>query len=155
LIRNKIPMLIEKPLFDNLSRKDLVDQVIASGIITYVACNLRFLESIRFIKNELKLKRVNEVSIYCGSYLPDWRPGVDFKTVYSGNREMGGRVHIDLIHEIDYMFWFFSKPLSAKRYFSSKSSLKINSYDYANYLFEYSGFNVNVQLNYYRRDPKR
>ena len=157
VIRYKKPLFIEKPLFGALSKEanDVVMEVGRQGILTYVACNLRFLESIVKIKNLLIGKRVNEVNVYCGSYLPDWRPNVDFRKVYSANKEMGGGVHIDLIHELDYVYWLFGVPIHTQSFFSNKSSLNITAYDYANYLWEYDDFSVSVVLNYYRRESKR
>ena len=157
IIRYKKPLFIEKPLFDALSKeaKELITEVEKQEITTYVACNLRFLESIAKTKELLVGKRVNEVNVYCGSYLPDWRPNVDFRKVYSANKEMGGGVHIDLIHELDYVYWLFGAPIHTQSFFSNKSSLNITAYDYANYLWEYDDFSVSVVLNYYRRDSKR
>ena len=157
VIRYKKPLFIEKPIFGTLSKEanDLVMEVERQGISTYVACNLRFLESIAKTKELLVGKRVNEVNVYCGSYLPDWRPNVDFRKVYSANKEMGGGVHIDLIHELDYVYWLFGAPIHTQSFFSNKSSLNITAYDYANYLWEYDDFSVSVVLNYYRRDSKR
>ena len=157
VIRYKKPLFIEKPLFGALSKEanDLVMEVGRQGILTYVACNLRFLESIVKIKELLVGRRVNEVNVYCGSYLPDWRPNVDFRKVYSANKEMGGGVHIDLIHELDYVYWLFGVPIHTQSFFSNKSSLNITAYDYANYLWEYDDFSVSVVLNYYRRESKR
>lgn len=151
------PLFIEKPLFSEITDKSevLVRQVSESAQITYVACNLRFLESLQFLKKEIQDKRINEVNVYCGSYLPDWRPNVDFRKVYSANKEQGGGVHIDLIHELDYVYWLFGRPEQTKAFFSNNSSLKISAYDYANYLWTYSQFSVSVVLNYYRRDSKR
>ncbi|MBE8722050.1 Gfo/Idh/MocA family protein [Sphingobacterium pedocola] len=155
LVDKGVPMFIEKPLFSSLDHQELVARVKRLNIKTYVACNLRFLEAIQFIKTHIAAKRINEVNVYCGSYLPDWRPRLDYRTVYSANKEMGGGVHIDLIHEIDYVYWLFGKPIGVKKHFSNVSSLNISAFDYANYLLSYPTFNVNVQLNYYRRDPKR
>lgn len=152
-----IPLFIEKPLFSQVNKEteELVATIMKSNISTYVACNLRFLEALRFIKEKVKHERINEVNVYCGSYLPDWRPNVDFRTVYSANAEMGGGVHIDLIHELDYVYWLFGAPNAAMNYFSNKSSLSISAHDYANYLWKYNEFNVSIVLNYYRRTPKR
>lgn len=151
-----IPLFIEKPLFDSLKYSKLVHLVIEKGIGTYIACNLRFLECLQYAKNKIIANnRINEISVYCGSYLPDWRPGIDFRTVYSAIKEQGGGVHIDLIHEIDYIYWLFGAPLEVRKFYSNTSSLNITSYDYANYLLIYPEFSVNVQLNYFRRDPKR
>lgn len=153
----KKPLFIEKPLFSEITDKTeaLVKKITENKQITYVACNLRFLEALQFLKKEIQGKRINEVNVYCGSYLPDWRPNVDFRTVYSANKEQGGGVHIDLIHELDYIYWIFGEPEQTRAFFSNKSSLDISAHDYANYLWTYSQFSVSVVLNYYRRDSKR
>lgn len=158
LIPFGFPLFIEKPVSSSLDIKDLVNLVENKGISTYVACNLRFLDCIRFIKDKLPLmpnKKLNEVNVYCGSYLPDWRPNTDFRKTYSANTELGGGVNIDLIHELDYLYWLFGTPKAVNRKFKNQSSLAISSYDYANYVLDYNGFCANVVLNYYRRDPKR
>ena len=157
VIAYKKPLFIEKPLFSDLSKEanELVTKVEKQETPTYVACNLRFLECIAKVKELIVGKRINEVNVYCGSYLPDWRPNVDFRKVYSANKEMGGGVHIDLIHELDYVYWLFGAPIHTQSFFSNKSSLNITAYDYANYLWEYDDFSVSVVLNYYRRDRKR
>lgn len=152
-----IPLFIEKPLFSetNEDTQYLVDQIESKNIPTYIACNLRFLECLQQLKGIIKGKIINEVNVYGGSYLPDWRPGVDFRTVYSANKELGGGVHIDLIHELDYVYWLFGTPLKTQTYFSNNSSLNITAYDYANYLWVYENFSASIILNYYRRDSKR
>lgn len=152
-----VPLFIEKPLYHQLSIEETVNSVEQRGILTYVACNLRFLDSLRFVKHYLSEKdaRINEVNVYCGSYLPGWRENADYKKVYSALPELGGGVHIDLIHEIDYIYWLFGFPVSTRASFSNVSSLHIDSWDYANYCLKYPSFNVSVILNYYRRDAKR
>lgn len=156
LLSLKCPLFIEKPLFDTLYDDSLLDTIYNKGIKTYVACNLRFLDSILYIKENLLPKlRVNEVNIYCGSYLPEWRKVPDYKAVYSAHSDQGGGAHLDLIHEIDYSFWLFGRPLNVNSYRSRRSSIEIDSIDYANYLLEYHNFALNIILNYYRRDKKR
>lgn len=157
LLPFKKPLFIEKPVFSEVNCKndDLVAKLTEMQIPTYVGCNLRFLDSLRELKKLLKNKRVNEVTIYSGSFLPDWRPNINFRESYSANKEMGGGVHIDLIHELDYLYWLFGEPEDTSSHFSSKSSLNINAIDYASYLWKYGGFNASVTLNYYRVDSKR
>ena len=155
LIPLNIPLFIEKPLLSKLDNGVLVNLINKNTIITYVACNLRFLDCLQFTKNYITNERINEVNIYCGSYLPNWRPGRNYKKTYSANKDQGGGVHIDLIHEIDYAYWLFGKPKKVSKVFSSKSSLKINAFDYANYTLSYADFNTSIILNYFRRDPRR
>lgn len=152
-----IPLFIEKPLFHQLDIEELVNSVDALNILTYVACNLRFLGALSYVKEYLQKyhPRVNEVNVYCGSFLPDWRKGIDFKRNYSAIPELGGGVHIDLIHEVDYVYWLFGIPRKTRTTFRNSSSLDIHAYDYANYCLEYTNFSVGIILNYYRKDTKR
>ncbi|MDQ0969205.1 putative dehydrogenase [Flavobacterium sp. W4I14] len=152
-----LPMMIEKPAFFELQGVgDLQDFINKNNIFTYVACNLRFHPCLEFLKRELaKKSAINEVNIYCGSYLPDWRPNRDYKEVYSAKSKMGGGVHLDLFHEIDYACWIFGFPMRWSTYTSSNSTLDIDAPDYANYLLGYEKFNINIVLNYYRRKAKR
>jgi predicted dehydrogenase len=153
-----INLFIEKPPLDSLINADiLLKKVENSNIITYVGCNLRFHPSLVFLKKEvlLKNKRINEVNIYSGSYLPNWRPGKNFRDIYSVNPEMGGGVHLDLFHELDYAFWLFGKPNKVTSIKRNVSSLNISAVDYANFLFEYNEYTINIVLNYYRKDSKR
>lgn len=158
LIRYEVPLFIEKPIHSSLDIEEVVEKIKRKNTLNYVACNLRFLECIEFIKDVINLAQygqLNEVNIYCGSYLPSWRPNTNFRNVYSSKPELGGGVHIDLIHEVDYAYWLFGKPLKTTRIFRSKSSLKIEVFDYAVYLMEYDKFCINIVLNYYRKDSKR
>lgn len=155
LLDKKVPMFIEKPVFHSLEFDALVKQIEDAKLISYVACNLRFLESLEFLKQSLTGKRINEVNSYCGSFLPEWRPGQDVQSNYSAHAELGGGVHLDLIHEIDYACWLFGLPVSTQRYVTSTSSLQLNSIDYAHYLLKYESFTMSVTLNYFRKDAKR
>jgi predicted dehydrogenase len=158
LLPLNIPLFIEKPLYHSLDIKDTVGHVLSKKIFTYIACNLRFLECIRFLKENISgimAKRINEINVYCGSYLPEWRPNADFRKTYSAHEELGGGIHLDMIHEIDYLYWLFGLPEKVYRKFKRSSSLSISSIDYANYLLDYGNFCANVVLNYYRRDTRR
>lgn len=157
-IQLKVPLFIEKPAFHTLDGIDEILKCVESNQIkTYVACNLRFLESIEFAKNIIEKKKndLNEVNIYCGSYLPNWRPHADYQTLYSAVTEMGGGVHLDLIHELDYTYYFFGPPLKSYSLKKKVSALETDSFDSAVYVLDYKGFVVNICLNYFRRIPKR
>lgn len=154
----KIPLFIEKPLIHELKGiLKLKKEINEKEIITYVACNLRFHPVINYLQKKIlpEITKINEIYVYCGSYLPDWRPGSDFKNSYSSNKKMGGGVHLDLIHELDYCYWLFGKPEKLNSYKFCKSHLNINSIDSVNYLLDYNDFNIKINLNYFRRDSKR
>jgi predicted dehydrogenase len=158
IVSRNIPVFIEKPIADKLDGLDKLElQIEQMKLHTYVACNLRFLPALQYLKNEIlpQCKKVNEVSVYCGSYLPDWRQGINYKENYSAREEMGGGVHLDLFHELDYMSWLFGLPSSSSGILRNRSSLNITAADFANYQLIYSDFVGSITLNYYRLDPKR
>tara|TARA_R100000935_G_C2813422_1_gene156146 strand:- start:448 stop:1371 length:924 start_codon:yes stop_codon:yes gene_type:complete len=158
LAKRGIPLFIEKPALHSLENtEELVSIIENKKIVTYVACNLRFHPCLKFLKNKINTEslRINELNVYCGSYLPDWRPGKNFKEIYSANSSMGGGVHLDLFHEIDYTTWIFGFPNKSSAVLRNVSSLNIDSIDYANYNFQYDAFTANIILNYYRKKPKR
>ncbi len=155
-LKLNIPLFIEKPSLMRLRDSNLLlKKINRQEILTYVAFNLRFHPVIKFLKEYLRNKRVIEVNVYCGSYLPNWRPNIDYKKNYSAIAEMGGGVHLDLIHEIDYSLYLFGKPLKTKSTKKKISDLKINSFDIATYNLLYKSKIVNIILNYYRKQPKR
>lgn len=154
--KSGIPLFIEKPISNLLDHLSEVKQDL-KNTITYVACNLRFYASLEFVKKSIatRLDKINEVNIYCGSYLPDWRKNVNYKTSYSAIEKLGGGAHLDLIHEIDYCIWFFGTPAKVNRFLKKNSDLGIDSVTSAHYVLEYTNFNVFITLNYYRTDIKR
>tara|TARA_B100001564_G_scaffold359749_1_gene382765 strand:- start:125 stop:1057 length:933 start_codon:yes stop_codon:yes gene_type:complete len=158
ILKFNVPIFIEKPISNNLDGIDILKKINENQIMTYVGCNLRFLDCLVYTKKNIINKfpqKIEEINIYCGSFLPDWRNQIDYKSSYSSIKELGGGVHLDLIHEIDYLYWFFGQPKKSSFVLKSNSNLKISSADYANYIIEYDNFCVSLILNYYRRKSKR
>jgi predicted dehydrogenase len=153
-----VPLFIEKPSLFTLNEADTVLEALSKNKIpTYVAFNLRFHPCIQFLKKFLAERdlKINEVNAYCGSYLPEWRPGQDYRKNYSSQKSMGGGVHLDLIHELDYCHWLFGNPQKTTNSIGKKSNLEINVADFAHFTWEYPDFYLNCTLNYFRRDAKR
>jgi predicted dehydrogenase len=152
------PLFIEKPMFDKIDNNiSLVNLIQEKRLKTYIACNLRFHPVINFLKHYIQNsnKRINEVNVYCGSYLPEWRGGTTYIDSYSAKSSMGGGVHLDLIHELDYCIWLFGFPIKHSSVKRKVSQLQIDSIDYCSYNLFYENFNLSVVLNYFRVKPKR
>lgn len=156
VIHLELPLFIEKPPLNSMKQaNELIGLLRAHEISNYTAFNLRFHPIVQWLKENINSHRVIEVNAYCGSYLPSWRPSQDYREVYSAREELGGGVHLDLTHEIDYLLWIFGKPVSTKSIKRKISDLEITSVDSAKYWIEYEDFSINITLNYFRRDSRR
>ncbi len=152
-----IPIFVEKPICHDKKSFKKINQINFRNKINYVACNLRFLNTIKFIKDYLYNNNinVNEVNSYCGSFLPEWRSIEDYTNSYSISKQLGGGVHLDLIHEPDYLSYIFGYPQSVIKSYNKVSDIIGDSFDSASIIFLYEKFTISIRLNYYRRDSKR
>jgi predicted dehydrogenase len=98
-------VLCEKPLFAAEPAKGLMPL----PFDCYIGYNLRFLETLQFLKIMLREEEVIMVDIRVGQHLSQWRGTQNFKNSYSA-RESGGGVIRDLSHELDYCYWLFGLP---------------------------------------------
>lgn len=146
---------IEKPVV-SLSQIEAAKQFqIREDSIYYVACPLRYNAVIQWIKNNIESSDVISVRSISSSYLPDWRPGQDYRDTYSAHKDLGGGVSIDLIHEWDYLTYLFGWPKNVHSLIGKKSDLEIDSDDYAVYIAEYSDKIAEIHLDYFGRIPIR
>lgn len=137
-------VLIEKPLFDHF-----VELPPLPFRKVFVAYNLRFHPAIQRLRMLLKHERVLSALVYVGQYLPEWRPGSDYRTRYSASAEQGGGVLRDLSHELDYLVWMLGKWESVTAIGGHFSSLEIASDDiYAATMTTSSCPVVTLQMNY-------
>jgi len=146
---------IEKPLVSLKQLDSASGFPIRKDAVYYVACPLRYNAVIRYIAENVDISDVISVRSISSSYLPDWRPGQDYRDTYSAHKDLGGGVSIDLIHEWDYLSFLFGKPFAVKSLIGKKSPLEIDSDDYAIYIGEYNDRIVELHLDYFGRKTIR
>lgn len=146
---------IEKPIISVARIEEAENFVVDSGKNYYVACPLRYTDVLLDIKERLSNLSVNCVRSISSSYLPDWRPGTDYRNCYSAKKALGGGVSIDLIHEWDYITWMFGFPTKVNSIITRKSNLEIDSDDVAVYIADYSDMVVELHLDYFGRKTIR
>ncbi len=147
-------MFIEKPVFSE-SVVELSDLSLDNNGVYYVACPLRYTDVIQYVKRNIRLDKVYSARVICSSYLPDWRPEVDYRTTYSAYIDKGGGVSIDLIHEWDYLIYLFGKPDCVKNFRGKISHLEIDSDDLSIYIAKYKNMMVEVHLDYFGKKAIR
>ena len=146
---------IEKPVcsVSQLEKLQALKQKVNS--VYYVACPLRYHAVIQYIKENVSMDDILCVRSISSSYLPDWRPGTDYRESYSAHKSMGGGVDIDLIHEWDYLVYLLGKPNKVNFLSGKKSDLEIDSNDYAVYIADYEDKIVELHLDYFGRKTIR
>lgn len=149
-------LFIEKPLSHELAKVDeLISIVKRKGLPTYVAYNLRFHPVIKALKRYVDSYQFLHMRVISSSYLPDWRVGQDHRKTYSSHSEMGGGVLLDLSHEVDYTYFLLGKIENILGRFARRSSVTIDSEDYADLLVETSSGPANIHINSLSRLKER
>ncbi len=121
-----------------------------------VSYNLRESEVLKKLKSEIESKKIITANVSCGQYLPDWRPGRDYREIYSAKKEMGGGVLRDLSHELDYVVWLFGQVKQVAAIGGHLSDLEINSDDVVMFIANSEKCPaISVSLNYLDRVPRR
>ena len=143
---------VEKPVFDKTDF-DFSDIEI-SGKKIYVACPLRYTKVLLEAKKVIENCQTFSVRAISSSYLPDWRPGTDYRKTYSAHKNMGGGVLIDLIHEWDYLSYFFGFPEQIEKLYGKYSNLEIDSEDLAIYIARYNDKLLELHLDYCGRETQ-
>lgn len=146
---------VEKPISSIRQIEQAVSYQKKENSVYYVACPLRYHAVIQYIRKNVDIKDVISVRSISSSYLPDWRPGIDYRNTYSAQKSLGGGVAIDLIHEWDYLTFLFGMPQKVCYMFGKKSELEIDCEDYAVYIAEYADKVVELHLDYFGRNTIR
>lgn len=148
-------MFIEKPVFDSPGYNP-DDLPLKEDGIYYVACPLRHKGILKYIKERIvEEEKIISVRVVSTSYLPSWREGMDYRTVYSADKDMGGGVTRDLIHEWDYIQYLFGIPEKVCHIQEHVSELEINSDDVSVYLARYPGMILEMHLDYIGQKTER
>lgn len=144
---------IEKPVFDRTDYElGFLDR---EKKVFYVAAPMHYKPTISWLKEHFDFSEAFSLRSISSSYLPDWRPGVDYRKTYSAHKDMGGGVSIDLIHEWDYLQYLIGFPERAYSIIEKRSGLEIDSDDVALYIADYGDKTAEIHLDYFGRVPIR
>lgn len=153
-------LFIEKPLSHTLAGVDELRRVVAQkGLTALVGCNMRFHPGIAVMRRlvmEGAIGRVLGADVFCGSYLPDWHPGEDYRKNYSARKDLGGGVILDAIHEIDYVLDMLGFPEEITCRAGTFGDLGIETEDTADIsLLMRGGARATIHLDYLSRPARR
>tara|TARA_A100000164_G_scaffold380894_1_gene430030 strand:+ start:4597 stop:5586 length:990 start_codon:yes stop_codon:yes gene_type:complete len=159
--REGIPLLIEKPIGipfqENCLWQELI--LISTKVPIYVGYVLRHYSCAKILKMYLTSNLIGEVlesDFYSGSWLPLWRPNIDYKKSVSARKELGGGVLLELSHEIDLALYFFNNLKINYSFITNTNTLDIDVEDQA-FLKGFNNKNtlINIRLNFCSKIEKR
>lgn len=150
-------VLIEKPVSDRLDRaEELLAAERQSGRKAFVVCNMRFHPAVAGLRDNLELiGAVRYARAHYGNYLPNMRPGADYRTLYCARAATGGGVMLDAIHEVDYLTWLLGPVTAVQGVKAKLSDLDIDVEDFANIVLAHKGGAHSVITLDYLRPWKR
>ena len=150
-------LFIEKPLDMRLEGLAELKKIVKERkLSSYVAYNLRFHPGILDLKAIVEREGFSHAEVRCSSWLPDWRPGTDYRKSYSANSKLGGGVVLDLSHETDYAEYIFGAVSSIKGTARRYSGVTVDSEDTADMALRLKkGGSVDVHVDYCTRRTER
>ena len=153
-------LLIEKPIAHRLEGVDgLIERCRAHGLVLMVGYSLRFYRPLKLMREALRRGRIGRlvaVEATVAQYLPDWRPGRDYRQTPSARAELGGGVLLELSHEIDYVRWLAGEVIAVTARVGKVSDLEIDVEDTADLVLELeSGVTATLHLDMVARMPVR
>ena len=155
-----VDLFIEKPMAHRPEGIELlVDTLQRQRCISMVGCNMRFHPGpvrVKQFLDEGRLGPIRFARLHVGSYLPEWRPGADYRQNYAARAESGGGCMLDCIHEIDLARWYMGEPEEVMACTARLSNLEIETEDYAFVLVRHtSGAVAEIHLDYLQRSYER
>ena len=131
-------LLIEKPLSVSMDGVDaLLEECSARGLTLMVG-------------------DIVSIQAEVGQYLPNWRPGKDYRATVSARGELGGGVLFELSHELDYVNWLLGGTASVSCFSARTGVLDMDVEDSATLILEGASRGIaSIHLNMVQKNPSR
>lgn len=160
LAREGIDLFIEKPISSNLAEvENFLNIGNTQKIVIMIGYNFRFHRPIQLLKQKITEGIIGDligIRAEVGQYLPDWRPGMDYRQSVSARKSLGGGAVLELSHEIDYVRWLFGEVKSVSAQVDQLSDLEIDVEDTADIILKfYNNAIGSIHLDMIQKCPNR
>ncbi|MGC4071626.1 MAG: Gfo/Idh/MocA family oxidoreductase [Nibricoccus sp.] len=153
-------VLLEKPI---AAASEAVPEMIAearrSGRVLMIGYNLVFTPAMAAFRDAVRSGMVGRplcIRAEVGQYLPDWRPGSDYRRGASARRDLGGGVLLELSHELHYLEWIFGRVDWVQATVQRSGTLELEVEDLALLNLGFAeGAVASVQLDFLQRTYSR
>jgi len=152
-------VFVEKPLAPSVAGLSAVlEEADAKGLCVFVGLNLRFHSVVRAARALLAEGAVGEPlwgRLLAVSYLPDWRPGEDYRRGYAADPRTGG-VLFDFIHEFDLAVHLLGAAEMVAAAARRSGQLELASEDCADIVLRHgNGVQSLIHVDYITRSRRR
>jgi predicted dehydrogenase len=155
--------LLEKPLgMSAKNGREIMASFEKEKLALGVGYNLRSLDAFAFVKRILGegiLGNLESAQVSVGQYLPDWRPGRDYRSTTSARADLGGGVLLELSHEINYVVGILGNVTEVTGQLSHSGELELDVEDSAKAILMVSINNnhlpVEMSLDFLKKVPER
>jgi predicted dehydrogenase len=163
LVKNKIPVLIEKPVsnttegLENLLALSHENEtpVMIGYMMRFHPCAIQLKSYI----DDNALGNIYSAIVTVNSYMPSWHQYEGYNKFYAGQKKLGGGVVLTEIHEIDLLHWLFGAPDKIYAVGGKLSNLDLDVEDTVSVLMEQKIndrlFPVNINMSFVQKAPIR
>lgn len=152
-------VFVEKPL---AHVADGVDDVLrtaaANGTVVFAALNQRLNPAVceaRSMLRDGQLGTILWAQLLAASYLPEWRPGQDYRSNYAADPLSGG-VIFDVVHEFDLAHFLLGPATTVASVARSTGTLDLGAEDCADIILRHEGgVTSTLHIDYVTRPPRR
>lgn len=160
LAQRGIHLFIEKPLSNRLDGVDeLIDLCRERSLVLMVGYCFRFYRPLQVMRQavfEGRIGRILAIHAEVGQYLPEWRPGSNYRQSVSARHDLGGGAVLELSHELDYVRWLVGEIKAVSAQIGHLSDLEIDVEDTAEIVLQLSsGAMGSVHLDMIQRPATR
>jgi predicted dehydrogenase len=159
-MRDGLDVFVEKPLATSLiDARSVRDAAARSDRVLAVGYNLRFDAGLAALRAALTAGRVGRLlhaRLEFGQYLPDWRPGRDYRETVTARAASGGGILLEASHELDVLRWLCGDWSAVSAMVRRLGDLDVDVEDTASAIVEMTGGVIaEVHLDFLRRGYRR
>lgn len=155
-------VFIEKPIAHDLEGAESIKKAwkeAGGKRLVWVGCNLRYHPGAERIKRAFEEGLVGRcllIRIHFSHFLPNMRPGVDYRCTYAAQAAQGGGIILDDIHDIDLALWLAGPVQKVSALAIRSGTLEMDVEDAAHLsLLHRSGTLTGIHMDFLRRDKSR
>lgn len=161
IIEKGIHLFIEKPVAHTVDAADKIVETWQKGSkksMVWVGCNMRFHPAVLKLKELIQDDQIGSPNIFrfhFSHWLPNMRPGMDYRNSYAVQKE-GGGIILDNVHDIDLSLMFSGQVKSVSGSAFKSGLLEMEAEDTANINLVHENQSLSfLHMDYLRKDKSR